>query len=300
MKMELIASLLHQPKVLFLTNPPSAWTSSPKNRREFIRRYNAEQKTTIVLTSHYMADIQELCERVIIIDHGKIFFDGKPSAKSWTASPISKSSPIHSKKTGDTRENLARYGEVVEKTRAPSNSKVKRDRVIPPANPCSTTSPSATLTSGSPTRRHPPNFAGKGGKEPLNKPERPQTVRATPPSCQPRVARKPGASFAPPPDTAPKNPPHPGGVPDPNHSDCRPGEPSSRLTKQIPPRHFHRQPATLRLKTPSATWTAPAERETATALSEPTSPNFLHRPYALHSGVAAALCPRTPSWRVPS
>ena len=50
---------------------------SQKTVREFIRRHNAEQKTTILLTSHYMADIQALCERVIIIDHGKIFFDGK-------------------------------------------------------------------------------------------------------------------------------------------------------------------------------------------------------------------------------
>ena len=78
MKMELIASLLHQPKVLFLDEPTIGLdVVSQKTVREFIRRHNAEQKTTILLTSHYMADIQELCERVIIIDHGKIFFDGK-------------------------------------------------------------------------------------------------------------------------------------------------------------------------------------------------------------------------------
>jgi ABC-type uncharacterized transport system ATPase subunit len=78
MKMELIASLLHQPKVLFLDEPTIGLdVTSQKTVREFIRRHNAEQKTTILLTSHYMADIQALCERVIIIDHGKIFFDGK-------------------------------------------------------------------------------------------------------------------------------------------------------------------------------------------------------------------------------
>ena len=78
MKMELIASLLHQPKVLFLDEPTIGLdVVSQKTVREFIRRHNREQKTTIVLTSHYMADIQELCERVIIIDHGKLFFDGK-------------------------------------------------------------------------------------------------------------------------------------------------------------------------------------------------------------------------------
>src|SRR5689334_6200242 len=80
MKMELIASLIHQPKVLFLDEPTIGLdVISQKTVREFIRRHNREQKTTILLTSHYMADIQELCERVIIIDHGKLFFDGKLS-----------------------------------------------------------------------------------------------------------------------------------------------------------------------------------------------------------------------------
>ena len=53
--------------------------SRKKPSANFLREYNAKQKTTILLTSHYMTDIQELCERVIIIDHGKIFFDGKLS-----------------------------------------------------------------------------------------------------------------------------------------------------------------------------------------------------------------------------
>src|SRR5881628_3320151 len=80
MKMELIASLLHQPKVLFLDEPTIGLdVVSQKVVREFLREYNATRKTTILLTSHYMADIQELCRRVIIIDHGKIFFDGQLS-----------------------------------------------------------------------------------------------------------------------------------------------------------------------------------------------------------------------------
>src|ERR1022692_4633028 len=80
MKMELIASLLHQPKVLFLDEPTIGLdVVSQKTVRDFVQRHNVEQKTTILLTSHYMADIQALCERVIIIDHGKLFFDGKLS-----------------------------------------------------------------------------------------------------------------------------------------------------------------------------------------------------------------------------
>src|SRR6266853_470104 len=79
MKMELIASLLHQPKILFLDEPTIGLdVVSQKTVREFLRHHNVTRKTTIVLTSHYMADIQELCQRVIIIDHGTIFFDGLP------------------------------------------------------------------------------------------------------------------------------------------------------------------------------------------------------------------------------
>jgi ABC-2 type transport system ATP-binding protein len=78
MKMELIASLLHAPRVLFLDEPTIGLdVVSQKKVREFIRHYNRSHHVSIILTSHYMLDIEELCERVIIIDHGKIFFDGK-------------------------------------------------------------------------------------------------------------------------------------------------------------------------------------------------------------------------------
>src|SRR6266568_622818 len=80
MKMELIASLLHQPRILFLDEPTIGLdVVSQKTVREFLRHHNETRKTTIVLTSHYMADIQELCQRVIIIDRGTIFFDGRLS-----------------------------------------------------------------------------------------------------------------------------------------------------------------------------------------------------------------------------
>jgi ABC-2 type transport system ATP-binding protein len=77
MKMELIAALLHSPRVLFLDEPTIGLdVTSQKKVREFLRRYNAENRIVTMLTSHYMQDIQELCKRVIIIDHGRIFFDG--------------------------------------------------------------------------------------------------------------------------------------------------------------------------------------------------------------------------------
>jgi ABC-2 type transport system ATP-binding protein len=131
MKMELIASLLHQPKVLFLDEPTIGLdVVSQKTVREFIRRHNATQKTTILLTSHYMADIQALCERVIIIDHGKIFFDGKLN-DIVDRFADSKLVTIQCEKADQySRERLARYGEVTEQTAVSIILKVKRDHVI--------------------------------------------------------------------------------------------------------------------------------------------------------------------------
>jgi ABC-2 type transport system ATP-binding protein len=77
MKMELIAALIHRPRVLFLDEPTIGLdVISQKAVREFLREYNRKYKTTILLTSHYMADITQLCERVIVIDHGKKIYDG--------------------------------------------------------------------------------------------------------------------------------------------------------------------------------------------------------------------------------
>ena len=78
MKCELIAALLHNPKVIFLDEPTIGLdVVAQKNVRDFIKKYNQIKKTTIMLTSHYMDDIKELCERVIIINFGKIMYDGK-------------------------------------------------------------------------------------------------------------------------------------------------------------------------------------------------------------------------------
>jgi ABC-2 type transport system ATP-binding protein len=132
MKMELIASLLHQPKILFLDEPTIGLdVTSQKTVRDFIRRHNATQKTTILLTSHYMADIQELCERIIIIDHGKIFFDGKLTDIVDRFADF-KLITIQCENTEQhPLENFSRYGEVLEKSAGTIKLKVKRDRVIP-------------------------------------------------------------------------------------------------------------------------------------------------------------------------
>ena len=77
MKMELIAALLHRPRVLFLDEPTIGLdVISQKSVRQFLRDYNRRHRVTILLTSHYMADIKELCERVIIIHRGEKIYDG--------------------------------------------------------------------------------------------------------------------------------------------------------------------------------------------------------------------------------
>ena len=77
MKFELICALLHSPKVLFLDEPTIGLDVTSQHKvRDFLRDYNKGHGIVTMLTSHYMGDIEALCPRVIIIDHGKIFFDG--------------------------------------------------------------------------------------------------------------------------------------------------------------------------------------------------------------------------------
>ncbi len=77
MKVEILASLLPAPPVLFLDEPTLGLDLSMQKRiREFVGEYAAEEGATILLTSHYMADVTALCERVIVIHRGSLLFDG--------------------------------------------------------------------------------------------------------------------------------------------------------------------------------------------------------------------------------
>ena len=131
MKMELIAALLHEPKVLFLDEPTIGLdVVSQKTVREFLREHNARRKTTILLTSHYMADIQELCRRVIIIDKGTIFFDGALSEVLDRFADFKVITIQFEGATSIDEPKLNRLGEVMEKGELTLKLKVKRDRVI--------------------------------------------------------------------------------------------------------------------------------------------------------------------------
>jgi ABC-2 type transport system ATP-binding protein len=77
MKCELAAALLHRPRVLFLDEPTIGLDVTMQARmREFLSEYNRRHGATILLTSHYMADVVALCKRILVIDHGRMVYDG--------------------------------------------------------------------------------------------------------------------------------------------------------------------------------------------------------------------------------
>ena len=115
MKCELAAALLHRPKVLFLDEPTIGLDVTMQTKiRQFVGEYNERYGATIILTSHYMADVTALCRRVIVIDHGKLLYDGDLRALAEKIAPhklirVEFSRPLDGEKLED-------YGEVV-KTR---------------------------------------------------------------------------------------------------------------------------------------------------------------------------------------
>jgi ABC-2 type transport system ATP-binding protein len=131
MKFELIASLLHEPKVLFLDEPTIGLdVVSQKTIREFLRRHNETRKTTILLTSHYMTDIAELCQRVIIIDHGAIFFDGLLSDIIDRFADFKLVSIQYAVDFDCRARDWSVHGDVVDSIPGHIRLKIKRDRVI--------------------------------------------------------------------------------------------------------------------------------------------------------------------------
>jgi ABC-2 type transport system ATP-binding protein len=88
MKCELAAGLLHRPQVLFLDEPTIGLDVSMQGTvRSFIRAYNERHGASVILTSHYMDDVVALCRRVIVIDHGRIIYDGDLRALALSVKP---------------------------------------------------------------------------------------------------------------------------------------------------------------------------------------------------------------------
>ncbi len=115
MKCELAAALLHRPRVLFLDEPTIGLdVSMQATVRGFIRAYNERFGATVLLTSHYMEDVVQLCPRVIVIDRGRLIYDGDLRALSHKIRPGKRIVVRFANGNGAmTREDLARFGEVV-------------------------------------------------------------------------------------------------------------------------------------------------------------------------------------------
>src|SRR3984957_17704203 len=130
MKMELIAALLHRPKVLFLDEPTIGLdVLSQKKVREFLREYTARNRITTLLTSHYMQDIEELCERVVIIDHGQVFFDG--ALQDIIDRLATNKIVTLTRRKGLGPTDLTRFGEVLEQSPSQVRLKIPRAHIVP-------------------------------------------------------------------------------------------------------------------------------------------------------------------------
>ena len=129
MKMELIAALLHRPKVLFLDEPTIGLdVLSQKKVREFLRDYTARNRITTLLTSHYMQDIEELCERVVIIDHGQVFFDG--ALQDIIDRLATNKIVTLTRRKGLAATDFASFGTVLEQSPSQVRLKIPRDRIV--------------------------------------------------------------------------------------------------------------------------------------------------------------------------
>ncbi len=112
MKCEIAAALLHRPWVLFLDEPTIGLDVTMQRRiRQFIAEYNQRTGATVLLTSHYMADVEALCKRVIIIHHGKLLYDGDLSGLADRFAPFKTVEVELQNGTGGRQ--LAQYGEVL-------------------------------------------------------------------------------------------------------------------------------------------------------------------------------------------
>lgn len=128
MRMELIAALLHSPEVLLLDEPTIGLdVISQRKVQEFLRYYQAEQKITVILTSHYMKDVEALCKRAVIINDGEIKHDGPLSE---IVDRFSQHKIIQLQfAAGESAGDLSRFGTLLEQTGPQTRIEVERQKV---------------------------------------------------------------------------------------------------------------------------------------------------------------------------
>ena len=128
MKMELIAALLHKPQLLLLDEPTIGLDVVAQVKiQKCLKEYNAQRGVTMLLTSHYMRDVEALCSRALVITHGRVLFDG-PLSKLTDRFGSAKLLKVQF--TGESPPaGLEQYGEVVECTGPVANLRVERGRI---------------------------------------------------------------------------------------------------------------------------------------------------------------------------
>jgi ABC-2 type transport system ATP-binding protein len=129
MKCELAAALLHRPTVLFLDEPTIGLdVSMQATVRSFIRAYNERFGATVLLTSHYMEDVVQLCPRVVVIDRGRLIYDGDLRALALKMRPDKRIVVRLASGNGAARDALAPFGEVVEADGGTATLQVSADQ----------------------------------------------------------------------------------------------------------------------------------------------------------------------------
>lgn len=128
MKCELAAAFLHGPRVIFLDEPTLGLdVVSQKRIREFLKKLHKDMGCTMILTSHYMQDVQELCDRVVVIDHGALVFDGTLDAMSRGYNDSRQLRLQLGEEVG--KERLEEFGKVLSVSEGEAVIEVARDRV---------------------------------------------------------------------------------------------------------------------------------------------------------------------------
>ena len=147
MKMELIAALIHRPKVLFLDEPTIGLdVVSQRAVRLFLRDYNKKHRVTIILTSHYMADIKELCERVIVIHKGTKIYDGALDRLEAGSDSKKKIVRFVPKDTAFPEGWRSRYGDTRRDDNGSFTLRISTDDVVAVAQEVLATGPVADIT----------------------------------------------------------------------------------------------------------------------------------------------------------
>jgi ABC-2 type transport system ATP-binding protein len=128
MKMELIAALLHQPQLLLLDEPTIGLdVVAQVTIQRCLKEYNAHRGVTMLLTSHYMRDVEALCPRVLVITHGRLIYDGPLSG---ITEQFGRTKVVKLQFPGETApDGLETYGEITARVGPSASLKVERSRV---------------------------------------------------------------------------------------------------------------------------------------------------------------------------